>query len=81
MPTFRFKARWKEELVCSGPGGTIILDLPMGVIAAYLPAERVWRSKAPEWARDLWPVLKMELKAWCVENRAKLVIDETAGVF
>lgn len=35
---FRFAPRWKEELVVTGPGGAFILDLPMGVLTAVLPA-------------------------------------------
>ncbi|GAA5784352.1 hypothetical protein [Chitiniphilus shinanonensis] len=81
MNTFKFQPRWREELVCTGPGGVFVLELPMGVLSAYLPTEDVWRSKAPPWAHDLWPVLKEELGAWCAANKAKFVIDETAGVF
>jgi hypothetical protein len=50
---FQFKPRWKEELVVSGPGGSFVLELPMGVLSAYLPTEETWRSKAPAWAADL----------------------------
>lgn len=81
MRTFKFQPRWKEELVCAGPEGTLVLELPMGVLSAYLPTEGVWQAKAPPWARDLWPILKEELETWCVANKAKLIIDETAGVF
>lgn len=81
MHTFKFQARWKEELICTGPGGSFVLELPMGILSVYLPTENVWCTKAPEWARDLWPVLKTELEAWCIENKARFFIDETAGVF
>lgn len=81
MSTFKFQPRWKEELVCTGPGGSFVLELPMGILSAYLPTEDVWRSKAPAWARDLWSVLKEELEAWCVANKANFVIDETAGIY
>jgi hypothetical protein len=80
VSTFKFQPRWKEELVCTGPGGTFVLELPMGVLSAYLPTETAWQSKAPAWARDLWPVLKEELEAWCLANKATFVIDETASV-
>jgi len=53
MSTFRFSSRWKEELLCAGPGGTFVLELAMGVLTPFLPAEDAWRSKAPAWARDL----------------------------
>jgi len=78
---FQFKARWKEELVVTGPGGSFILELPMGVLSAYLPTEDVWRVKAPAWAVHLWSVLKSELEVWCLENHAQLFIDETANVW
>ena len=81
MSTFKFKARWKEQLICTGPGGSFILDLPMGIFSARLPTESVYQQKAPTWARDLWSVLKIELEAWCIENDAKFVIDKTADVY
>jgi hypothetical protein len=77
---FTFEARWKEELVVTGPGGTFILELPMGILSAYLPTEQAWRDKAPTWAVDLWPELKIELEQWCQENKARFYIDETATV-
>jgi len=81
MSNFKFQARWKEELVCTAPGGTFVLELPMGVLSAYLPTEDVWKQKAPQWATDLWPILRSELEQWCIANKAQFVIDPTAGVF
>lgn len=81
MTTFTFQARWKEELVCTGPGGTFVLELPMGVLSAYLPTEEAWKQNAPIWARDLWPTLQSELEQWCASNKAQLIIDSTAGVY
>ena len=78
---FKFQPRWKEELVCTGPGGSFVLELPMGILSAYLPTEESWRVKAPEWARDLWPELKSELEAWCRANNAKFYIEATAAVY
>lgn len=78
--TFRFAARWKEELVVIGPGGSFILELPMGVLNACLPTEQVWPTVAPDWAIDLWPVLKAELEQWCAANGAVLQIDPNATV-
>jgi hypothetical protein len=80
MAMFSFRPKWKEELVCTGPGGSFILELPMGVLSAYLPTEAVWRAKCPAWARDLWPTLRLELEAWCKQNSAKFFIDESAWV-
>jgi hypothetical protein len=80
QPVFRFEPRWKEELIVTGPGGVFILELPMGQLAAYLPTEDAWGSKAPGWAVDLWPILKAELEIWCAANRAGLEIDPTASV-
>jgi hypothetical protein len=79
--TFQFRPRWKEELVVTGPGGVFVLGLPMGVYSACLPTQEVWINTAPEWAKDLWPVLEAESAEWCKNNKAKLHIDETAFVF
>jgi hypothetical protein len=78
--TFRFTARWKEELVVIGPGGSFILELPMGVLTAYLPTEQAWPMVAPDWALHLWPLLKAELEQWCIANGAELQIDPGATV-
>lgn len=77
---FRFTARWKEELVVVGPGGSFILELPMGILTARLPTEQVWPTVAPVWAVDLWPVLKAELERWCTASNADLEIDPSATV-
>ena len=79
--TFQFQPRWKEELVVTGPGGAFVLELPMGVLSAYLPTEVIWPTKAPAWASGLWPVLRSELGEWCRASKAELVIDETASVY
>ena len=79
--TFHFQPRWKEELVVTGSGGSFILELTMGVYSAYLPTQKAWETQAPEWARDLWPPLKIELEDWCYRNKAEFHIDETATVF
>ena len=81
MATFKFQPRWKEELVCTGPGGSFILELPMGVLTALLPTEEEWKMRGPEWARELWPVLQAELETWCKANKAQLFIDQSAGVY
>ncbi|QED29919.1 hypothetical protein FRD01_22315 [Microvenator marinus] len=78
---FQFRPKWKEELVVIAEEGSFKLDLAMGVLTAFLPTEDDWPDKAPAWARDLYPVLKEELEAWCAENKAKLVIDSTGVVF
>jgi hypothetical protein len=78
---FSFSPRWKEELVCEGAGGSFVLELPMGVLSAYLPTEAAWTETGPPWARDLWPQLRTELEAWCDANDARLYIDATARVF
>jgi hypothetical protein len=80
-PTFQFQPRWKEELVVNGPGGNFVLELPMGVLSAYLPTEIAWLRKAPDWAKHLWPELRNELETWCQNNNAELVIDESASVY
>lgn len=81
MAVFEFEPRWKEELVCTGPGGVFVLELPMGVLSAYLPTEEKWQTRGPSWARDLWPTLKAELEGWCQRNGAKFFVDESAAVW
>lgn len=81
MAVFTFKPRWKEELICTGPGGSFILELSMGILSAYLPTETGWSAKSPPWARELWPVLKLELEEWCSRNGARFFIDESAAVW
>ncbi len=81
MSVFEFRARWKEELVCTGPGGTFVLELPMGILTVYLPTEDAFKRAAPSWTEHLWPELRIELAQWCVTNKAQLIIDPTAGVY
>ena len=78
---FTFQPKWKEELICTGPGGSFILELPMGILSAYLPTEEEWQRKSPAWARELWPTLRSELEAWCNANKAQFFIDATASVY
>jgi hypothetical protein len=80
MPLFTFQPQWKEELVCTGPGGSFILELPMGDFSAYLPTEETWKLKAPPWARELWPTLRAELEVWCKANNCKFFLDASAHV-
>ncbi len=81
MSEFIFQPRWKEELVVTGSGGSFILELPMGILSAYLPTEEVWLQKSPSWAKEMYPDLKSELETWCKENKAKFIVDATAGVY
>ncbi|MGQ0660744.1 hypothetical protein [Sphingosinicella sp.] len=77
---FTFQPRWKEELVVTGPNGSFLLELPMGILTVYLPTEEAWRRRAPAWARDLWPVLHAELREWCKEAHAQLKIKDDAWI-
>jgi len=77
---FDFQPRWKEELVVSDAGGSFVIELPMGVLSAYLPSEAEWECRGPEWARSHWSTLKEELEAWCCKNSVQLNIDPSAGV-
>lgn len=81
MNRFQFRPKWKEELVITADEGSFRIDLAMGVLTAFLPTEEDWPDKAPDWAKDLYPILRQELEAWCIEHNAKLVIDETGVVF
>jgi hypothetical protein len=78
---FSFQPRWKEELVVTASGGSFVLELPMGVLSAYLPTEAEWQRRAPGWAIALWPNLKTELEEWCRENNAAFFIDPSADVY
>ncbi|AVO28551.1 hypothetical protein C6Y55_00670 [Stenotrophomonas maltophilia] len=81
MSVFEFKARWKEELVCTGPHGSFVLELAMGRLTAYLSSEEAFRSSAPPCAADLWPQLRDELELWCETHQTALVVDPTARVY
>lgn len=81
MSIFRFEPRWKEEVVCTAPGGSLVLELPVGVLTACLPTDEEWRKRAPAWARGLWRELKGELEARCEANDAQFIIDPTATVY
>jgi len=78
---FQFQPRWKEELVVTGSGGSFVLELPMGILSAYLPTEPEWVRHAPVWAKSLWPELKRELEDWCRANNARFYVDTTASVY
>jgi hypothetical protein len=75
---FEFKPRWKEELVCSCALGSFVLDMPMGVVSVYLPAEEHWKEVAPTWALELWNPLYQQLQAWCAAQKIPLHLDATA---
>jgi hypothetical protein len=77
---FTFQPRWKEELVVTGAGGALVLEMPMGVLSIYLPTEATWRQKAPTWAAGLWPVLRAELEDWCRKEKIQFFVEESASV-
>lgn len=77
---FNFQPRWKEELVVSCAQGAFVLEMPMGKLSVYLPTEISFLRFAPHWAREMWPVLKAELEAWCDASNAVLFIVPNAGV-
>ena len=78
---FTFHPRWKEELVCTGPGGSFVLTLDMGILTAHLPTEASWPSKSPDWAKNLWSDLHADLTQWCVASGAELFLDGSAPVY
>ncbi|WP_291778736.1 hypothetical protein [Luteibacter sp.] len=81
MLVFTFHPRWKEELVCTAPGGSFVLTLDMGILTAHLPTEAIWVGKAPDWAKSLWPVLHEELTEWCLTSGADIFLDGSAPVY
>jgi hypothetical protein len=76
-PTFQFHRAWKEQLVVSGPGGKFSLmhfDGPNATV--YLPSEAGWPTTAPDWAKDLWPTLHLELSNWCKKEDISILVFE-----
>jgi hypothetical protein len=78
---FTFLPRWKEELVCSSPLGSLVLEMPMGVESVYLPTEAAWRDRAPGWAREHWQEIHTQLQEWCTRNKIPLYVEDTAQVY
>jgi hypothetical protein len=77
----RFQPRWKEELVCSSPLGSFILEMPMGVVTVYFPTEAVWPARAPGWAAPHWRGIFSQLQSWCDANQIPLRVEATAQVY
>ena len=77
---FTFQPRWKEELVCSCPRGSFVLELPMGVATVYLPTAERWPAVAPGWAQEDWTVVQRELARWCLHRQVALCLDANARV-
>lgn len=77
----KFRARWKEELVCTSRLGSFVLEMPMGILSVYFPTEDAWRERAPDWAAPHWAEILSELEAWCAASEIPLYIDESAQVY
>lgn len=77
---YTFQPRWKEELVCTCPFGSLVLDMPMGIVSVYVPTEARWRTVAPVWAIEHWPALHAQLRDWCAQNDIPLHVDASAFV-
>ncbi len=77
---FKFTVFWGERLIVEGPGGSFVLDIPMGIPTAILPPEDDWRQRGPPWARSMWPELRSELQAWCQARNYGFRIEEGATV-
>lgn len=78
--TFTFTPKWKEELVCSCPEGTFVIELTMGVPHVYFPTEASWLKSAPAWAKPRWKEVREQLEAWCVRSNLPLTVDDKAWV-
>lgn len=78
---FGFHPEWKERMIVTGPGGSFVLDFPMGVPTIVLPSEARWAEVGPRWARGQWQELRDQLAAWCRANDVLLEIDPHAGVY
>ncbi len=79
-PIFTFEPRWKEELVCSCPLGSLLLSMPMGVVSVRLPSEESWSSSAPEWAKPHWQSFRRQLREWCDQQGVPLSYTENPVV-
>lgn len=77
MIQFEFKARWKEELICTCALGSFVLDMPMGVVSVYLPTKEHWEEVAPAWALEWWDALNQQLQEWCTKQKIPLHLDAT----
>ena len=78
---FAFQPRWKEELVCSCPLGSFILEMPMGVVTVYLPTAGRWRGVAPAGAAAAWATVHRQLSHWCQSRQIPLLVDASAHVY
>jgi len=81
IPGIQFQPRWKEELVCTSPMGSFVLEMPMGVVSVYFPTEPVWGKRAPKWAAPYWAEILSQLRAWCGSNGIALHVDDDAEVY
>ncbi len=47
----------------------------------YLPTQELWHASSPDWARNLWPILRVELEVWCKANHAQFFIDTSSRAY
>ncbi len=79
MP-FQFTPRWKEELVCECAEGKFVVEITMGVLHVYFPAEARWDREAPAWAKGRYVEILAELTQWCATQKIPLTVDDKAWV-
>lgn len=69
--TFEFQSKWKEELQCTCPLGTLSFDW-VGAWSRskiYLPSEAGWKNMTPEWAHPYYREIFQQLADWLLELR------------
>jgi len=79
--TVSFAARWKEELVCTLPGGALVVEMTMGTWHVYFPTLEKWNTDAPAWARDQYETIVHEPRSWCAREGIALTVDDGAWVY
>jgi hypothetical protein len=75
-----FAPKWKEELVCTCPQGSLILEFTMGRATVYFPTAERWRSQAPDWAVPLRDEMESALRTWCAVQGIPVVMDGSAAL-
>jgi hypothetical protein len=75
-----FAPRWREELVVTGPLGTLVFEFTMGSKHVYFPDEARWCASVPTWAREHWQEYLAACRAWCERERVPLSVVGDAHV-
>ncbi len=80
MGDYEVRGRWKEELVCKGPEGSLVFEMTMGVLHVYFPTPEKWLAEAPAWAKPKRDEILEAIRAYCKQSNVPLTIDDKAWV-